>query len=97
MSVNSGKGWCNLLLHCTAIIPAPAPPHCPSPAPPDCPLLSLTLLSFEDAEGLFFSIASLLCLLPGNQTQMVVELLCDQIISEAGAGKDRNSALKLRM
>lgn len=61
------------------------------------PLFQEEGLSSPDAEGLFFSIASLLCLLPGNQTQMVVELLCDQIISEAGAGKDRNSALKLRI
>ena len=64
--------------------------------PSSPPLRHSTPLSASDAEGLFFSIASLLCLLPGNQTQMVVELFCDQIISEAAA-KDRNTALKLRM
>lgn len=67
-----------------------------SSLPSSPPLRRSTPLSALDAEGLFFSIASLLCLLPGNQTQMVVELFCDQIISEAAA-KDRNTALKLRM
>ena len=90
-----GKGGATCSFTALLSFLSPAPPPAPPPAPSS--LSYSSPLSFKDAEGLFFSIASLLCLLPGNQTQMVVELLCDQIISEAGAGKDRNSALKLRM
>jgi hypothetical protein len=46
-----------------------------------------------DAEGVFFSIASLLCIVPAEKTQEVVNLFCQRITSDSSV----NAPIKLKL